>query len=60
VAEPDHVRVALPTSTWLVDHGPSIGNYPKGSLTGQLWPSPGRVHAGGVRLGLWSLNPSVP
>jgi hypothetical protein len=35
VAEPDHVRVALSPTTWLVDHGPSIGNHPTGSLAGQ-------------------------
>jgi hypothetical protein len=31
VAEPDHVRVGVATTAWRVDHGPSIGNHPKGS-----------------------------
>ncbi len=44
VAEPNHVRVALATTARQVDHGPSIGNHPKGSLTGQLWPSPASMH----------------
>jgi hypothetical protein len=56
VAEPNHLRVALPTTAWQVVHGPQYRQPPQGFANGQLWSSPRSVHMGGVWPGLWSLE----
>jgi hypothetical protein len=41
VAEPNHLRVELPTTAWqVVVHGPQYRQPPQGFANGQLWLSP--------------------
>ena len=55
MAEPNHLRVELPTTAWqVVVHGPQYRQPPQGFANGQLWLSPGSVLVGGVWPGLWS------
>ena len=56
VAEPNHLRVALPMTAWQVVHGPQYRQPPQGFANDQLWLSPGSAHMGGVWLGLRSLE----
>ena len=55
VAEPNHLRVALPTTAWQVVHGPSIGSHPRVRQRPAMAESGKRSH-GRVRPSLWSLQ----
>jgi hypothetical protein len=48
VAEPNHLRVASPTTAWQVDDGPSIGSHPKGSPTASSGCAREAAQVGGV------------